>query len=202
MKSLSLFTMALVLAVSFAGCSVSLSIPVRKGIVLPGTGVESSALALEEVTKAWDGMAMPFSLGEICAFSSINALIDFISSEAGSQAVGIDPALLRRIKIMCMTPNKVEFIAREGDFSTLTKVNLDMRVEGESKVVYEAASPSGFGQVIDAPALKKYNLMNLFNNPDINCIEHFLSVEGVPAEEDVVFDLWVHVRIYYRLRLF
>lgn len=195
---LSYAALLVVLAVSMTGCSFDVSVPVLKELVLPGQSSLANASGLK--TNAEGKIVLgPLSLGELCGFQNATTFQETVLTELEDSITGLPALFLGSMKITGVLLNEIEFAATTGDFSTLDRIVLELRADGESTGAFVAQNPDGFGASIGLVADPPYDLVA---DSGGNCIEPFYTVEGDIPPEDVVFDLILHLTIKYRVGLF
>ena len=183
------------LCLVMTGCSFQVSVPVLKGVVLPG----QSSIGLKADAPGEKIVVGPRSMGEICGFESAETFQESVMADLEDSLTGIPALLVGVMKVTGVLLDEMEFSATQGDFSTIKRIVMDMRAGGESTGMFVSENPEGFGAIIELMANPPYDLLE---DTGGNCVEPFYTLEGDIPEEDVVFDVIMHLTVKYRVALF
>lgn len=188
------------LAIIMSGCSFEVSVPVLKDIVLPGQSSIGVLVKSPEDAAAGDKIVLgPSSLGELCGFESTEVFQETVLTELEGSLTGIPALLVGVMKVTGVLLDEVELAASEGDFSTITRIVMDLRVNGESTGMF--VSDLGEGEAFGS-TIRLKGRYDLLEDTGGDCVEPFYTLEGDIPEQDVVFDLIMHLTVKYRIALF
>ena len=186
------------MALSLTGCGIPISITGQSVDLIGEMRVPTLEVPLEDIPDGWrvylEGQDYEES-DEFCDLPDLGGI------QAMAQDRNIPNFLARRIRVRAVNVTSVDFIATEGDFSTLREIDTVLTI-GDAPYRFHAANPNGFGteeSLTPDPAL---NLANFINDATIECVGYDLRIQGTPPEDDLVFKVVLRFDLELLLRIF
>jgi len=190
-----------VLGILMTGCSFKVTVPVLEDAVLPA--MPSIFRGTEETRKdSTDDKIIigPTSLGEICGFENLEQFQETILAEAQENIAGLPLFLLNKITVTGIFLEKMVFKASTGNFSSLERITISIQQPDKTTHSIIAENTGDFGEIVELGPLR--TPLDLVEISEGGCFDPLFKVEGELPDQDIIFDLTMHLKVTYRLKLF
>ncbi len=189
MKTFRMGVVFICLTVMLSGCTIPIPITVTQTLTL-----------ISEVTVPPNDLGLlesgRFEINdEFCELPSLDDLREMAREHiAGFLAERLEP---RSIEI-----TRLSFIATQGNFNSINRVEAILWADGEELIDVSAQAPAeGFGTQADLEPNVNPDLAEIIRN-DISCLQYYAHMRGTLPEESLVFKVEAELKLRFGLRMF
>ncbi len=183
--------------ITMSGCGIAISLPNQSVDLISEIDVPSIDVPLDQIPDEWLDYLEGQDYEQSDSFCDLPNLGDIQSEAANS----IPPFLARLIRIESVEVTSIDFVAKEGDFGSMTKLQTILTI-GNTQYEFLEENPAGFGEEVVLTPEPALDLANVIGDDRIDCIEYYVQVKGSLPEDDLVFKVVLNFDVQLRLRLF